>query len=166
MCVLSWHLSWCSHFLLLLEMTLEQFDFLIIVLPLWNYPHGCLQLGLFGHWVVTLQTEQTGYKRFLHSTELCSPLQGSSAREHCKISFQIPNSATAPGKRNTEADGKNSSAENVLREGSASTTGCCTLMCCKSEGTILHSPDQWFLLSSSRNHHTMFHTTATPGGGT
>lgn len=58
MCVLSWHLSWCSHFFFLLEMTLEQFDFLIIVLPFWNYPHGCLQLGLFGHRVVTLQTQQ------------------------------------------------------------------------------------------------------------
>lgn len=77
MCVLSWHLSWYSHFFLLLEVTLEQFDFLIIVLPFWNYPHGCLQLGLFGHWVVALQTEQTGYKRFLHFPEVCFPLQGS-----------------------------------------------------------------------------------------
>lgn len=32
---------------------MELFDFLIIVLPLWNDTHCCLQLGLFGHWVIT-----------------------------------------------------------------------------------------------------------------
>lgn len=32
----------------------------------------------------------------------------------------------------------------------------------RNEGAILYLPDQWFLLSSLRNHHTTFHTKATP----
>lgn len=59
LCVLSWRLSWCSCFFFFLEKIMELFDFLIIVLPLWNNTHCCLQLGLFGHWVITLQRKHT-----------------------------------------------------------------------------------------------------------
>lgn len=72
--------------LLLQKAGLQLLDLLVIVLPLGDDSHSCFQLGLFGHWIITLETKKISLaelkKGSLYRIQRCFCFEASLGRRN------------------------------------------------------------------------------------